>query len=250
MPTEIELPRWLLERIEAEGQAVDVADITRRLKSAGATSIGFRRRPERLDQIHVTGPGLDLGSDINPFVSSTPATTAVRRLAEHVAHFGALRRLHSAWIDMMHVADAAAYLATYAHDEGGGEIPEMSPTVNIDPITEAGVVVMYARPFTGNAKLGDRWLPEGEEDRALHKYLMNERNTTYAHFDWSDSRALVDNNVVLGLQGAPMILVEIRSRMSRDLLMRVAELAQRQSGRFYEESGNLKTLIGAAHAAP
>ena len=246
---ELQLPQWLLERISAEQQSVDVADITRRLKSAGARSIGLRQREGRLDQIHVTGPGLDLGSDIDSSATSTPATHALTRLAEHVAHFGALRRVHSAWIDMMHVADAASYLATYAHEQGSEETPEMSPTVNVDPITEAGVVVMYARPYTGSAKLGHRWLPQGEENRALHKYLMNERNTTYAHYDWSDSRALVDNNVVLGIQGAPMILVEIRSRMPRDVLLRVADLAQRQSARFYEESGRLKSLLGAANAS-
>jgi hypothetical protein len=244
----LQFPPWLLERISVEQQLLDVNAIARRLKSAGATSIGLRQREGRLDQIHVTGPGLDLGSDIDSSTSTTPATDALNRLAEHVVHFGALRRVNSAWIDMMHVADAATYLATYAHEDGREEIPEVSPTVNVDPITEAGVVVMYARTYTGSAKLGDRWLPQGEEDRALHRYLMNERNTTYAHYDWSDSRALVDNNVVLGLQGAPMILVEIRSRMSRDVLMRVADLAQRQSSRFYEESGRLKSLLGAANA--
>lgn len=247
MPAEIELPRWLLDRIAAEGQTVDLVDAARRIKSAGGLAIELRQRPERLDQIHVTGPGLDIGIDIDPAGGAYPVTDALARLTERVAQFGALRRIHSAWIDMMHVSEAAAYLANYAHRETGTEIPPISPTVAFDAITEAGVAVMYARPYTGNARLGNRWAPQGAEDRALHGHLVNERNTTYAHYDWSDSRSLVDNNVVLGLQGAPVILVEVRTRMSHELLIQVADLAQRQSLRFYAEASNLKKLVGAAN---
>ena len=146
------------------------------------------------------------------------------------------------------VAEAARQLAQYGFDPGSRAGPVHSPFAVVEEVMEVGLVVMYARSFTGNARLGESWRPTDAAGRALHQALIDARNGMYAHADWTNSRTLVDTNAMLGIAGPP-VLAEQRSRTSKGRLVEIADLAERQSARFLEAAGRLKLRLGVGNAA-
>jgi hypothetical protein len=128
--------------------------------------------------------------------------------------------------------------------------PALDVVTDVDTLVEgpleSGVIVFYARSFTGHARLGDRWLPPEGPDRDLHYRLMELRQH-HAHADWTHTRTLVDTNAMLEIDGPP-VLAEQRSRLSRDELEQIADLAERQHARFLEAAGWLKIELGVGNA--
>lgn len=241
----VELPEWLVELAEEE---IDVRQVRGRLTHAGVTAIRRHGDDRRPDALRATGPGLDLLVDVNHDESKTPIVAALHELLEFLEGFGPLRQLHSATADMDQVAFVARELAKYRHMIGGDEEPLHNPYLLVEQVLETGLVVTYARPFTGHARLGDNWRPKDPTDRDLHDRLLKLRHD-HAHADWTGSRTLVDTTALLGLDG-PMMLAEQRSELSRQQLLAMVDLAERQHDRFYEAAGELKRRVGAANAPP
>ena len=241
----VEVPEWLLGLIEEE---IDVRQLRGRLTQAGVTTIERYGNGAQPKALRVTGPGLDLVVDVEYEASETPIVVALKELTEFLEGFGPLRQLHAAAVDMDQVAYVARELATYRHVIGGDEDVPHNPYMGVEQVLETGLVVTYARPFTGHARLGDNWRPKDKTDRELHDRLLKLRHD-YAHADWTDSRTLVDTTALLGLEG-PMVLAEQRARLSGQQLIAIAELAERQDARFYEAAGRLKRRLGAANSLP
>jgi hypothetical protein len=237
----LELPEWLVELLEREEAAVDHYAIAGRLASAGVGEIAYLGFPGGPDALIARGSGLDIVVDLRE--QDAPATAALDELVAFLQDCGALRKVHAADQDMDHVAHAARELANEL------EADEVGPYTQVSQVLETGIVTMYARHFTGNARLGDSWLPPAGPARDLHNRIMNLRKTVYAHADWTGSRTIVDTNAMLGGTGPP-ILAEQRSSLSAQELLAIAELAEQQQLRFYEASGQLKQRLGAANAPP
>jgi hypothetical protein len=168
-----------------------------------------------------------------------PIVTAVEELATGLWNFDLLSRLHGAMIDMDLIAEAARTLADYRDGD-----PASSPYMKVAEVIEAGIVTMYARWFTGDAKLGDRWRPESPEDRELHRWLMDARHEVHAHADRTEERTLVNTNAMLGRDGPP-IYAERRSSIPADKLREIAPMCDRQHARLWVETGKLKHALGS-----
>src|SRR5689334_20487336 len=67
-------------------------------------------------------------------------------------------------------------------------------------VVEAGVVVVYARPFTDGkvGRLGPKYAPEEQYFKALHKRLLDLRNRLQAHTDVTTVRFIAEE---IDLQG-------------------------------------------------
>jgi hypothetical protein len=187
------------------------------------------------------GPGLEILFDVGE--GDTPVLAALQEMVDFLDDFGALRKVHSADQDMDQVAYAAGLLADELEKDNLG------PYTLVSQVLETGIVTMYARHFTGNARLGDSWLPPAGPGLDVHNLIMRLRHTVYAHADWTASRTIVDTNAMLGGTGPP-ILAEQRSSLSAQQLRDIAKLAEQQQLRFYESSGQLKQRLGAANAPP
>lgn len=242
-------PEWLRRIITSERADFDWQPILGQLTQGGVTSFDSNGQPDRPDQLLVSGPGLPpLFVNVRRDTSATPTSDALTNLASYVERLGLLRRLHSAWVDLWHVADTARYLAEYAHSKDPVRSPPpQSPTAMIGPLSEVGIIVMYARSFTGRARLGGRWLPANSSHRALHDEVIRARGSDHAHADWTDSRTMIDHTAVSGVPGPP-VLAEMRSRLSREKLLAIAELAEAQRNRFYEVTRELKAELGFANS--
>lgn len=235
-----ELPEWLVELLEREEAAVDRYSVEGQIAKAGVTEIswlGFAGGP---DALVARGPGLDVAVDVTD--QATPVTAALEELVAFLQAFGPLRQLHAAEQDMDQVAFGARELAQALDDSS-------NPLMLHSQVLETGIVTMYARNFTGTARLGDLWLPPAGPGRDLHYRIMKLRMTVYAHADWTASRTIVDTNAMLGGSGPP-ILAEQRDSLSRQQLLDIADLAEQQQLRFNEASGEMKRRLGAANAPP
>lgn len=245
-PSLFQMPAWLLALAEREPQTLDVEAANSRLHRAGVTEMEAREGEQHPHALNVRGPALDVVVDVMWDESNAPVSAALAELVDFLEHYGPLIQLHVGSTDMELVADAARELARYRHVIGGDEEPVHSPYTLIEGVLETGLIVMYARSFTGRARLGDRWLPKEAADRVLHMKIMDERQL-HAHADWTGARTLVDTNKMLGIDGPP-ILAETRSQLSKQQLLDIADLAARQSSRFMEAAGELKMRLGVSNA--
>jgi hypothetical protein len=234
------LPDWLVESCE---RRIDVRAVSGRFTKAGVDAV--ERVGERPEGLRALGPGLDAVVDVDPD-SAAPVADALDELLEFLEAYGPLRQLHSASFDMSQVAFAARELAEYRHVIGAPDPVPHDPYAVLGEAPETGLVIMYARPFTGHARLGDRWLPTAPGDHELHKKFIALRQDL-AHYDWTPSRQLIDTRTMLGNDG-PMILAEQRSRLSKSQLLALADLAELQRDRFDDAAGGLKHRLGAANA--
>jgi hypothetical protein len=142
-----------------------------------------------------------------------------------------ISRLRLAATDMGLVAHAAAGLID-AHAHHG-------PARVFQRVIETGMVVIYARPFlaSNDARLGDRWRPEDEASRTLHRKLLDLRDEYYAHAEHTPHRML---EVMHGVSpsGRP-ILTEAYTHLPVETLTSLREIARDQEGRFRSEADRL-----------
>lgn len=125
---------------------------------------GTRRILYRGPRFHGTVP-VD-GSHVSPI------TDALSRLAVEIKPVDLYARLRLAATDMSFVATAANLLAAVRRPRGDPRYATEDPHVEFIPVEEVldvGIVVMYARSFTGKASLGGKWVP-GDDDRFLVSY--------------------------------------------------------------------------------
>jgi hypothetical protein len=104
-----------------------------------------------------------------------------------------------------------------------------SPVVG-DPLIEAGLFTIYARPYTPDNKrrvLSEDWLPADPRDRKLHDRMIELRDTIYAHTDRDSPRRVED---VFGEHS----YAESRPMLNPNAFPRLAALAQSQRDRFRE----------------
>jgi hypothetical protein len=239
---DLELPEWLIDLLAGEDGPIDQRSVKGRMAAAGVTEVSYLGFPGSPDALVARGPGLDVVVEVVD--QAAPVTTALEELVTFLKDFGALRQLHSADQDMDLVAYTARELAESRDDEDVS-----NPLLQHDQVLETGLITMYARSFTGKARLGETWLPPAGPSRDLHHKIIRLRNTVYAHADWTASRTIVDTNAMLGLEGPP-ILAEQRSSLSRQELLDIAELAEAQQVRFNIASGEMKRRLGAANVPP
>jgi hypothetical protein len=238
------LPTELIELAAREGRPLHVASLEGRFRQAGVVEIGLVGDAAHPDGISYRTPSHSGWADVRWGVVDCPVATAIEDLAEGLARFDLLTRLHIAMTDMDLIATTARELARYRHPIGGDEEPVHSPYTLVEQAAEVGLVVMYARSFTGDAKLGDQWRPEDKGDRQLHRRLLDLRHQVHAHADFTDARTLVDTTSMLGGDGPP-IYAEVRAQLSRQELTAIAELCERQFARFWTVTGELKLELGS-----
>jgi len=240
----LEIPEWLSRAIAADGADVDVAGIRRKLAGVGVVSLEPRRDGRRLVGIDYRTPRD--GGWVDLYVEGRPIGVgqALTDLAEGLVKFDLLTRLHIASTDMELVGGAARELGRYRHVIGGADSPVHDPHALVTDVAEVGIVVMYARSFTGRAALGNRWKPKDPEQLALHNALVMARSSDHAHADFTPARRLVDTNAMLGGDGPP-IYAEQRARFSKEQLLAIAELCEAQGARFYIAAGELKRELGS-----
>ena len=234
-----------MKLIAAEEEWAELEPIRARFHRAGVDevlAVGDGLAP---DGIEVRGPALDVATDIDSGLRS-PVRAALVELDEFLSRFGPLIQLHVASTDMDLVATAARELTRYRHRPGSADPVAHNPYTLVEGPLESGVIVVYARSFTGHARLGDRWLPPEGPGRDLHRRLLELRQH-HAHADWTHTRTLVDTNAMLEIEGPP-VLAERRKRLTRDELEQIADLAERQHSRFLEAAGWLKIELGVGNA--
>jgi hypothetical protein len=236
---DLALPEGLVALAEREGVPFERRRIEKQLRAAGVTEVaamGDAIRPSGIAyKTPINGGWVDVLYD----EWESPIVTAFEELTRAVTDFDLLSRLHAAMIDMDLIAEAARALA----DHREGDVTD-APLVRVAPVVEAGIVTMYARSFTGEAKLGDRWRPVDEADRELHEWLMAARHGVHAHADRTEDRMLVDTNALAGVEGPP-IYAERRKTIAPEKLRAIAEMCQRQHARFWIETGQLKLSLGS-----
>ena len=243
---EFVLPPWLLALVLAETPEFDVDGVTRKLRSGRVVEVGPMgddpSRPVGIAFAHPDGTGgwVDVLYDKWEF----PIRTAVTELAQLVSRFRLLEQMHFAWTDVDLVRDAARALA----DDFEIEDHEAKSFPYISNVIELGIVCMYARAWTGNERLPDRWRPESAEDRELHEQVLDLRNTLFAHADRSPRRMLV--NIHEDRPDLPAVFAEARDPLRPDFLRRLADLCDRQYERLWLETGRLKIEIGSAATVP
>jgi hypothetical protein len=225
--------------------AADVREINGRLQQSGIETLeAMGDDLERPIGIAYRRPSDSGYVDVLWDSVERPISFAISELARTIGTFDQLSRLHSAMIDLEIIRDAATELAKYRHRSGGEEQPAHDPYVLVEQVAEVGIVVLYARAWTGRARIGDRWLLESEPDRTLHAAILKLRQEVHAHADFTPERGLVDTNAMLGIEGPP-IYAEFRSRLSREQLEAIATLADRQHTRLWHETAELKRALGS-----
>jgi hypothetical protein len=160
----------------------------------------------------------------------------------------ARRRIMSLLFGM---SDMAAVEATAEH------LLEADPTARdrealVNRTLEAGLVIVYARPFIASRGL-PRLIPgpfETEHMRRVHKAYLDQRRSVYAHTDETDFRVILgvdysdwlDRFVPNGL----MAVAETWSPPTPDLLEDVRALAVVNRENFKAELERLRRRLGAS----
>jgi hypothetical protein len=239
------LPPWVLELAREESLTVDATRVEGELRSAGVTGLTGVPDENRPTEIWYTTPTNDGWVDVLWDAWESPIVTALNELSRGAATYEQLRRMHIALTDMELVAIAARELARHRHTPGD-EDAEVGhdPYWQVSEILEAGLVVVYARSFTGKAKLGGRWRPQGDEDLELHNGLLEARGRVHAHADFVSERTLINTTEMFDMEGPP-VYAEARTHMSREELEAIAVLCDKQRDRFYVEAGRLKVELGS-----
>jgi hypothetical protein len=101
------------------------------------------------------------------------------------------------------------------------------------------MVTLYARPFTGRAMLGEKWQPPEEEDeRNLHRALLEARDHIHVHADHTAYRAMFDPPRPDGrARGEPPMTIEMA--ITQGVLLKIADMSTRQAVRFQAEAERL-----------
>jgi hypothetical protein len=97
------------------------------------------------------------------------------------------------------------------------------------------MIVTYARPFlqSNKAGLGERWWPEDDAGRKLHKALVDLRGEYHAHAERTAHRRI---EIMHGFRtGGRPTVAESWSELSVDELRLLKEVALRQAERFEAE---------------
>jgi len=161
-------PEWLLVLLEGEGSRL-ASKLEGRLASFGVTEVGSEGGDVKPERITFKSSRF-FGSRAVDYAFDTPVTRAVRLLVNEVAPVDRYVRLRLAAADVESVATCARELARYRHRPGApGPVPH-NPYAPIEDILEAGLVVIYARSFTGRAAAWQRVATEeeiGKPDRSI-----------------------------------------------------------------------------------
>jgi hypothetical protein len=243
--TELELPEWLLDLVQAENPDFVLKPVARQLRGARVLELlpmgDDPKAPVGIAYVQPDGVGGWV--DVLYEEWERPITTAVTELARLVSLHALLERMHLAWTDLDLVRHAARELA----DDQERPNDEQK-FFYIDNVIELGIVCMYARAWTGSERLPARWRPESEEDRALHEEILDLRNKLFAHSDRSPRRALI--NINSDKPDEPAVFAEQRDPLRADFLRNIADLCDRQYERLWLETGRLKHDIGSPAAVP
>lgn len=138
-------------------------------------------------------------------------------------------RFHFAALDMHSVATTCRQMVS-----NNLATPEQNPP--LWRLLQAGIHVVYARPFSGNAEIGGRWRPEGEEQRVLHDELLKGRSKIFAHANHTPHRAALYLEGVLNL---------VEPGIHPDVLPDVAAMCETQAARFQTEADRLLASVSA-----
>jgi hypothetical protein len=115
-------------------------------------------------------------------------------------------------------------------DDAVGLLSSSRSAVVGDPLIEAGLFTIYARPYSPDSErrvLREEWLPADPRDRKLHDRMIELRNTLYAHTDPDSPRGVED---VFGEH----VYAESRPMLNPNAFPQLAALAQAQRDRFRE----------------
>ncbi len=176
----LEAPELLISLAAAEEPSVKLEGFLSRLSNVGAVSNWLLGPPdspvleegERPETIFAVGYGVKTYDSIE-WEGSTPIADALESVASELERFDPIHRLRLAAIDMDLVVDAANALIL-ARDGGPARFYERT--------LETGMVVTYARAFTGEARLGDRWIPIGQRTRAALRTCQPKKRVLRARY--------------------------------------------------------------------
>jgi hypothetical protein len=113
-------------------------------------------------------------------------------------------------------------------------------------VVEAGVVVVYARPFTDGkvGRLGANYAPKDTYFKALHKRLLELRNRLQAHTDVTTVRYIAENIDMREVDAAAderVMAAEVRVQTLTPLEIRaLSGLGNTQGVRFATEAHSLR----------
>jgi hypothetical protein len=119
-------------------------------------------------------------------------------------------------------------------------------------IFETGIVATYARPYleSNRPKLGRKLWPQGADDVALHNKIVEDyRHGIHAHSHRTKHRTLLDTADLLGLDEPPT-WAESWHGLSKDVLERLADLADRQEARLHEAADAIGAELGEDRSEP
>lgn len=136
-------------------------------------------------------------------------------------------RLHLAALDMVSVGTTCRVMLT-----DGLATPEKNPP--LWRLLQAGIVVVYVRPFNGRAALGGRWRPERDDWRVLHDALLEGRDKIFAHADHTPHRA------ALYLEGELSI---VEPGIHPEKLPNLRAMCEAQAARFQAEADRLLASV-------
>ncbi len=229
-----------LAAIVAEEGALEER-VLRQLGRAGITEVDVSDPPEVITAI---GPRYRITADINR-EHETPIASALAEVIDEARAVDSYMRLALAAADMEVVAEAATELARFRPRPGSSEPRLSNVHARIEDVAESGLVVVYARSFTGNASLSRDWWPESEDDRKLHHQLMAMRDEVHAHADHTTERTMIPGTTSGGIAFSQMLAF---NRMWGDELRDVAGLAERQQARFKKEADRLYELLALSQS--
>lgn len=243
-----ELPEWLRRLLASETAETDADRLEGRLRRTGIAELGHKgdatrpthltwRSPRHTGRLRIDESG------------EAAVTAAVHTLVDRLEIADQWMRLGLAATDMESVAAAAAALAPHRPAPGSAEEPLHNPFAPVDDILDVGLVVTYARSFTGKAELGSKWRPPAGPDRDLHQALIAARSRVYAHADHTAHRSIIDTSRLLGEEGEPVFGVA-HTRISGETLRRLAAMCEAQAARFAVAAAELEPIVRAGAAQP
>jgi hypothetical protein len=218
----------------ATAEHLDLDKLLSRLGAAGVTQLGIDGAPERPERITYRGPRYR-GHVALDYSLDAPLTVALSRLAKEVQLVDLYVRLRLAAADMAAVSVAATQLAQYRHRPGSPEPVTHNPFAIVEEVLEAGLVVVYARSFTGHAQLPRSFWSTSDDDRDLHEQLMMARSAIHAHADHTAYRSIVNTTAMLGMEAEPSLSVA-HTQMPAETLRKIAALCDRQLARLDAEA--------------
>jgi hypothetical protein len=183
--------------------------------------------------VGVVGPGTPFAESFED--EAAPVAAALGRLLEFLERFDKLRRFKLAAIDMRFAERTAAALRD-----------RNSPARIFQRVLETGLIVTYARPYLARrGGVKGKWLPEGDEAREFHRWLIDElRNPYHAHADRTERRTLMDTAAWFGFEGPPTYS-EAWWRLTDEQLATLEAIAGRQAERFEAEADRIDAELKA-----